>query len=761
MITQVLINPGDPTIIDNRTRARWRDLGPRVDCFDCGPSVECSNCANDGPYTQPFVRGDKMFFQFLIEDLFNATPEDPQYGWYAGDPNWLIRASIEFKSGATLPLPSGSIISAAGVGYFEGRSYQNITIDSAAVLDYVNESLELATDCWRLRVDTQMQAADTVVVFGVYTALPPVFPISGLKIIVGATEYRALLAGGTWFWFPTGVTYGPGDVVFGAYGTVLPGTWKVFDGEVWTLTEEPSRDAVAGQSCRSDWFAESTCNDTITIEGYHGKADCSGAIYEPILSLYQSHPGYRDYYRIYASFEVLSFPMEIETNEDGDNISFKLSEQGLLRASVGTPIFYAEKIARTLAAKKVFINAVEYSSPTSVERSNDSGLDWYYSVTLTKVLCKTLPDCEGSVEFTPVLPVGEAECPDSPFLPITLVDSEEAEIDVIVAYPPGGIIVAPDATAQLKDTAGVVILVEDIPSNQTEDIIAPDGDIVMKDTAGLTLLLDTVTSGGSKIVTAPDAVITRDGIPYGNAKSGENPFNVVSAGTTPSGIYYMRPLCTQITSFRTGDTGWHLANGTFNFSNPTNPAVFQKLDFTATDWFYTLAFNNAFGNKFRFTNSVGSEALDGKVNFTGAKTYTTGGGINYYVVDHLTGLGFYVGNLGDTAGVVGTPANGSWNNAIDVAHAQRAAALLGFSDWFPITLVICEMCQDRAATSGSSSSLFKQGIVSGYNESFSWFGDTHMTSTGFARYLRQGNEFQVIGKTSTSIRSIYVCRAHY
>lgn len=753
MITEIIINPPVVTLVDDRTRARWRDLGPRVECFDCGINSECSECDNDLPYSQPVVRGDKLFLQFLLSDGYNADVEDPEFGWFDGDPDWFVRASIEFKSGATLVLPSSGIVLDAGVGYYDGQSYQNITLDSAAIFDYINSELGLTSDCFRIVVESQIQENDRPILFGVYTSLPPVIPLNNIKIVVNDTEYRTLQAGGIWFWFPTGVTYVGGDIVFGAYGTVYPGLWKQFNGVTWEITDPPSRGIATGPSCRTDWYVEATCTDTLTIEGYHGNKDCNGHIYAPIATDYQTHEGYRDYYRIHAGFEVKAFPIEITNNEDGEQVASKLSEQGTLVATTGTPKFYAEKIARTLVAKRIFINGIEYYEPTNVERLNDDGKNWYYSVTLSRILCKTSPDCDGTVEYIPVVPVDQAECPDCPFLPILLHDSDGNVLETVTTYPPGGIIIAPDGSYELRDEDGNLVSSGIIRSGETSKLItASNASYDLRDTAGIILYSGTILSGGSENIVAPDVEILRDGAPYAFGKSGST-VNVISAGIIPSGIYYRRPFSSQKTSFRTGDAGWHLQNGTFNFSNPTNPAVFQELDYSATNWFFTLLHNNAFGNKFRFTNSVGSEALDGMLNFSGAKTYTTGGGINYYVIDHLTGLGFYVANLGNLST--------GWNDNIDAAHAQRAANLLGFNDWFPVTMAVLHLIQFRDAAAGSVQSILKRGIVSGYNESFPWTCDTQMTATGSAFYYRQGNEFQSIAKTSTSINTIYVCRAHY
>lgn len=385
----------------------------------------------------------------------------------------------------------------------------------------------------------------------------------------------------------------------------------------------------------------------------------------------------------------------------------------------------------------------------------------------------TVEDGDGNTIAT--LSPGETylDPPCPTFEPVTITDSAD---NVLYSVGSGAVQELPDAVA--KNSAGTVIgtnlatqeiIVEDITVTQADgtegdyeagvNVVCEFPELVLLNSVDD--LLETISSYPAfGKVFAPDSDVLRDGVPYGTVKAGGS-INVISDTIVPTGIMYKRPFVSQRTSFRTGDVGWHVQNGTFNFAHPTNPETFQELDLAATDWFYTLKYNNAFGNKYRFTNSVGSEALDGKVNFSGAKTYTTGGGVNYYVIDHLTGLGFYVANLGNTATTVGTPANGSWNNAIDVAFAQRAANLAGFNDWFPLTAGMYESSVSRDVAIGDTLSLLKRGIVSGHNETFSWTADTNMTSTGFARYIRQGHLFEGITKGSTSITTIYVARVHY
>jgi hypothetical protein len=117
----------------------------------------------------------------------------------------------------------------------------------------------------------------------------------------------------------------------------------------------------------------------------------------------------------------------------------------------------------------------------------------------------------------------------------------------------------------------------------------------------------------------------------------------VPAGVT--GIVYQRPQWGgQITSYADGDVGYSAANGAYNYNETGD--VSACLDYTALDPFYTLKFNNAFGNKYRFTTDDGTPASDGKADFILSDFSTATE--TYYVIDHLTGLGYMQGKVGMT-----------------------------------------------------------------------------------------------------------------
>jgi len=76
---------------------------------------------------------------------------------------------------------------------------------------------------------------------------------------------------------------------------------------------------------------------------------------------------------------------------------------------------------------------------------------------------------------------------------------------------------------------------------------------------------------------------------------------------SPSGIAYQKaPWSGQITSFANFDAGFRFAAGEFNYTPPVLPIHMAELDKTTNDT-QTLKNNNVFGNKNRFTSTVGDQ----------------------------------------------------------------------------------------------------------------------------------------------------------
>lgn len=168
---------------------------------------------------------------------------------------------------------------------------------------------------------------------------------------------------------------------------------------------------------------------------------------------------------------------------------------------------------------------------------------------------------------------------------------------------------------------------------------------------------DTVISGGTLVL--PDITVTDI-----NGSTYTHPAVVdvsCTLGVVPSGIAYLRDYNSmQTTSYALYDDGWQFANGGYNFTHPTNPATVQKLDLTTDNTGRTLMYDNAFGNKLRFTDASGNgvSSVNGQ-----------------YVVDNLTGLGWWDFNSGGVTW-------GSIFGASGLLKADNDANFQGYNDWF-------------------------------------------------------------------------------
>lgn len=228
---------------------------------------------------------------------------------------------------------------------------------------------------------------------------------------------------------------------------------------------------------------------------------------------------------------------------------------------------------------------------------------------------------------------------------------------------------------------------------------------------------------------------------------------VTSSGTTPSGIGYRRVIPSQYTSYRTGDTGWHTQNGTFDYSgDPTCVLYIQDLDYSygADSWYYLLH-NNAFGSTNRFTTDIGTPASDGKASFTVAD-FT--GATDAYVIDHLTGVGYYVLDLGVFVN--------SWNNAIDAVITANSVSTAGFNDWFPLSIEHGESVINSEYSYIGVQNIFRYIDVVGVPYNFFWYGCTVERSSTQAYYHRAAQSVIDYGvKTGLSSATMLMARNHY
>lgn len=210
------------------------------------------------------------------------------------------------------------------------------------------------------------------------------------------------------------------------------------------------------------------------------------------------------------------------------------------------------------------------------------------------------------------------------------------------------------------------------------------------------------------------------------------------AGVIPTGNYYRRStLSDQTTSYAVGDDGWHLANGTFDYVGPANPATISQLDHAAANPFLTLRQVNSFATLDRFTDSVGGQNYDG-----------TGGSLTDYIIDHLTGLGWFR---------IKQPTQ-FWAQQVAAANAST---ILGFTDWrLPTRKEFEDIMRNRQGAVCTSYSPFNLSGTGATTDEL-WTGTTqNQASTRAYCYRPATDSIDRFVKLTVSRPAIF-CRNHY
>lgn len=237
----------------------------------------------------------------------------------------------------------------------------------------------------------------------------------------------------------------------------------------------------------------------------------------------------------------------------------------------------------------------------------------------------------------------------------------------------------------------------------------------------------TVDSGDTLVL--PDITITKQDASTISFPSVQD----VDIRTYASGIAYQRPMVAiQSTSYNLYDAGWRLAN-TVRPSQPPYPISYAELDWTALNPFITLKENNAFGNKNRWTDELGTQA------------YATN-----YAIDHLTGYGI----------ALITPVTANWATALSNINSLTHAT---FSDYFMPTLdEFNSVCDMELTDAINYSPLSNFSIVSG---SDIWTGNTDALTTSNAQTVQPqlggGNAYNMRRLSKASSGYYLPMRYHY
>jgi hypothetical protein len=205
-----------------------------------------------------------------------------------------------------------------------------------------------------------------------------------------------------------------------------------------------------------------------------------------------------------------------------------------------------------------------------------------------------------------------------------------------------------------------------------------------------------------------------------------------------SGVLFKTIEPRQYTSFRSGDIGWRVQNGWFDYTPPTNPKAVAELDYTSPNFFYVL--KNPL-----VVNGVSSTTRFVDVN--GIQAFSATGNANQVVIDKLTGL-MYVRPL--------TPVF-DWANTIDDAlNYSITVNSITYNDWFMSGITEFLMIVNNYNTiAGNIDSLTN---VSLYTIDQFWLSETYPNNTVTTFYYNNDRTIVPLAK-NTGLRGKYIRNA--
>jgi len=212
----------------------------------------------------------------------------------------------------------------------------------------------------------------------------------------------------------------------------------------------------------------------------------------------------------------------------------------------------------------------------------------------------------------------------------------------------------------------------------------------------------------------------------------------VPIATAPkSGIEYQRTYRTlQSTSYALYDDGWQEANGGYDFAELSNPLYCQKLDFATDQTGVTLLYDNAFGNKFRYTYDDG--------------TFMPFVVSDVYGIDHLTGLGHYFGSG------LGNPTWDDLFGASGFLEGLNTASQGGYNDWFVANIRMLEVLGKNG---GGSPNMYNCPYYGGNASGLNIASSSISNSSTYHRYYN--NSVASFYASNITPRIFLLTRIHY
>jgi hypothetical protein len=336
---------------------------------------------------------------------------------------------------------------------------------------------------------------------------------------------------------------------------------------------------------------------------------------------------------------------------------------------------------------------------------------------------------------------------------ITLTDTDAATLSTtnVKATDPATI-VAPNGTLNVNKSDGALISGQVVKSGETKGYNVADSVVSNSDASY------TANVKATDPLTLPDQQINVNSVDEGdipsvgtidiNITDGVNPVvptsvNItgrtvdieVPSGSSPSGVLFKTIEPSQYTSYRTGDEGWRVQNGFFDYTPPSNPAAVAELDYTSPNFFYVL--KNPL-----VVNGVSSTTRFVDVN--GIQAFSATGNANLVVIDKLTGK-MYSRNL--SGGL-------NWNTVIDNALTYSIVVnSITYNDWHLL-------CQNELVSfmdgTNNINLLDTQTGITIMNYQYCYTSSTFPINTTSAIYYETKRILPIAKTTAPSMNRIYV-----
>jgi len=209
----------------------------------------------------------------------------------------------------------------------------------------------------------------------------------------------------------------------------------------------------------------------------------------------------------------------------------------------------------------------------------------------------------------------------------------------------------------------------------------------------------------------------------------------------PSGVLFKTIEPSQYTSYRTGDEGWRVQNGWYNYTPPTNPKAIAELDFTSPNFF------NVLKNPL-VVNGVSSTTRFVDVN--GVQVFSAVNNANLVVIDKLTGMMYSRATL---------PGVG-WDLSIDNALSYSITVNgIIYDDWYLISLKeIQSIIHQFAGISPQNDTLTNVALWNPSNNCFTSTTNPNITLNAY-RFITGTRQIDNFLKIEPSIAQLYIRNA--